>query len=83
MCLGFFMIKEVREVYVEIINNFGKEVYFLNSIMLYEEFFYIIFLLYYKGWVKERIYNNRFSMIKNIFVYFFKMKLKSIVFVYI
>ena len=75
---GFSTIKEAREAYAEIINNFGKEAYSSNSTMLYEEFFYTIFLPYYKGRVKERTYNNRLSMIKNTFAYFFKMKLKSI-----
>ena len=75
---GFSTIKEAREAYAEIISNFGKEAYSSNSTMLYEEFFYTIFLPYYKGRVKERTYNNRLSTIKNTFAYFFKMKLKSI-----
>ena len=60
---GFSTIKEAREAYAEIINNFGKEAYSSNSTMLYEEFLYY-FLPYYKGRVKERTYNNRLSMIK-------------------
>ena len=40
---GFSTIKEAREAYAEIINNFGKEAYSSNSTMLYEEFFYTIF----------------------------------------
>ena len=43
---GFSTIKEAREAYAEIINNFGKEAYSSNSTMLYEEFFYTIFFTF-------------------------------------
>ena len=59
---GFSTIKEAREAYAEIINNFGKK-HILQIAQCCMKNFYTI-LPYYKGRVKERTYNNRLSMIK-------------------
>lgn len=46
--------------------------------MLFEEFFYKLFLPYYQGKVEERTYKNRLSTFKKNFSYFFKMELRKI-----
>lgn len=46
--------------------------------MLFEEFFYKLFLPYYQGKVEERTYKNRLSTFKKNFSYFFKMELREI-----
>ena len=52
---GFSTIKEAREAYAEIINNFGKEAYSSNSTMLYEEFFYTIFCHIIRDGLKKEL----------------------------
>ena len=52
---GFSTIKEAREAYAEIINNFGKEAYSSNSTMLYEEFLYYFCHIIRDGLKKELI----------------------------
>lgn len=52
---GFSTIKEAREAYAEIINNFGKEAYSSNSTMLYEEFFILFFCHIIRDGLKKEL----------------------------
>jgi integrase len=75
---GFKTIREAKEAYAELVANFGKNSETIQSTMLFEEYFYNLFLPYYKGKVEERTYNNRLSTIKKTFSYFFKMSISEI-----
>lgn len=75
---GFKTIKEAKKAYAELVSNYGKEAETSQSTMLFEEFFYKLFLPYYQGKVEERTYKNRLSTIKKTFSYFFKMELRGI-----
>ncbi|MDW8523073.1 hypothetical protein SBO77_00240 [Enterococcus lactis] len=53
-----------KKAYTELVSNYGKEAETSQSTMLFEEFFYKLFLPYYQGKVEERTYKNRWFCCK-------------------
>ena len=65
---GLKQLKKKKKAYTELVSNYGKEAETSQSTMLFEEFFYKLFLPYYQGKVEERTYKNRLSTIKKTFL---------------